>query len=250
MPTVPNRTTSPALRVSLSNFFTSGDILVASSTTDASGNASFTGLGTGDYYLRYQLPPGHTFTPKVGSLIDNGNSDARTGSTNLGKTDVFSVAAAQTINYVDAGMWAPGSVTTNVWDDQNANSTKQNNEPGIESVTVKLYSDVDDVLLGSQTTDANGNAKFNGVPADRKVYLIYNLPPDHAFTPFANDLKTNANSDARPGQGGRTDAFEIAQGSEHITYVDAGMWTPGSITTNVWDDRQCQQHQTKQRARY
>ena len=211
--------------------------LLDTKLTDANGNASFSSVPADrKVYLKYIPPIDHAFTPYANDLKTNGNSDARPGQE--GRTDAFQATQGnEQINYVDAGMWTPGSITTNVWDDRNANSTKQNNEPGIENVTVELYNDADNTLLDTKLTDANGNATFNGVPANRKLYLKYYTPADHAFTPYANDLKTNGNSDARPGQGGRTDAFQAIQGNEQITYVDAGMWTPGSITTNVWDDR-------------
>ena len=40
------------------------------------------------------------------------------------------------------------------------------------------------------------------------------------------------NSDARPGQGGKTDPFAVEKGNEDISYVDAGVLAPPIVTLN------------------
>ncbi len=212
--------------------------LVATSSTLANGKAIFSGVAAGNYYLRYSLPTDYKFTPKANGLLTDNNSDAKTNASVLGRTDVFAVTAGQTQKNIDAGMWSPGSITTRVFDDQNANKTRQGNEPGISGVTVSLY-DANDVFLTSTVTNANGDATLSPVPADRGVYLKYDVPADHRLTHKASSLSSDNNSDAKTNASvyGKTDVFSLAKGNEHITYVDAGMWTPGSITTRVFDDR-------------
>lgn len=244
----------PGIENTQVDLLTSSGTLVATANTNASGIASFTEVVPGNYKLRFDLPANHKFTPRTGDALTTDNrSDARTGSGNLGQTDVFSIASGQTINYVDAGMWAPGSLNTQVFDDRNADSNKQGSEPGIENVLVELLENdgATAVLFpaghpsaGSAvtgTTNASGIASMDFVPADRPVKLRYNLPANHKFTNRTGDAITVDNrSDARTGSGsnfGETDAFSADRGSQTINYVDAGMWAPGKVNSLVWDDR-------------
>ena len=48
---------------------------------------------------------------------------------------------------MDAGMWTPGVVNTNVWIDENANGTKQNNEANLGGFKVGMYETNGDPLL-------------------------------------------------------------------------------------------------------
>jgi protocatechuate 3,4-dioxygenase beta subunit len=233
--------TEPGIDGVTVELYTSSNSLV-SSTTTTSGLASFTGVSPGTYYLKFYEKVDHKFTPKTGSpLTDDHKSDANVSGNGKGKTGTFTVASGQTINYVDAGMWAPGTVKATVWDDRNANKMQNGNEPKIPNVFVHLLDDNNgDAVLQTVQTDANGVATFTGVPADRPMKLKFDLPADHRFTPkAAGNITDNDKSDPNESGNskGKTGAFSIAKGSEVITYVDAGLWAPGTVKATVWDDR-------------
>ncbi|MEM6262244.1 MAG: SdrD B-like domain-containing protein [Bacteroidota bacterium] len=225
--------------------------VIATEQTNVSGVATFNNVPAGTFKLRYILPTDHDFTPKAsGNITDDGKSDANAS----GVTGNFTVAAGATVNYVDAGMWAPGTVTTTVWDDQNANKAQNNNEPRIGGVTVTMYEQdgttvVDDANGSPITdvTDANGNVTLY-MPADRSVLLVYTILPDHKFTPKASgNITDDGKSDANAS--GVTGTFRVNRGSQQINYVDAGMWAPGTVTTTVWDDQNANKAQNNNEPR-
>jgi protocatechuate 3,4-dioxygenase beta subunit len=91
--------------------FNSGGTVVATTTTDGSGNYLFEGLAAGSYSVRFvpaSLPSGYIFTvPNTGD--DIGDSDADTAT---GVTSVVTVAARGVVLGVDAGILAVVVVTT------------------------------------------------------------------------------------------------------------------------------------------
>ncbi|NOX62558.1 MAG: hypothetical protein GXP42_11540, partial [Chloroflexi bacterium] len=87
----------PGVRVEL---YDSSDALQASDTTDINGQYGFD-VAAGDYYVKFILPPGHLFT-----LRDQGGDDALDSDPDrtTGKTALFTVAANEIKNDVDAGL--------------------------------------------------------------------------------------------------------------------------------------------------
>jgi hypothetical protein len=77
------------------------DELVATTTTDASGLYSFTGLMPGSYRVEFVAPMGYAFTtPNVGN--DATDSDANAS----GETDCVTLVAGESNTTVDAGLYA------------------------------------------------------------------------------------------------------------------------------------------------
>lgn len=82
----------------------SGNV-VATTTTNASGNYSFTSLAAGTYSVEFVLPGGYGFTLRdlnTGGGTDSNDSDADAGT---GRTANITLAAGQTNNTVDAGIY-------------------------------------------------------------------------------------------------------------------------------------------------
>ncbi len=80
-------------------------VLVASTSTDTSGNYGFTGLKPGDYLVKFITPAGYSLSPiNVGG--DGTDSDAGLG----GFTACYNLESGETDNSVDAGIFrqAPG----------------------------------------------------------------------------------------------------------------------------------------------
>jgi uncharacterized protein (DUF2141 family) len=219
------------------------DQYIKSSVTNSDGIAEITGVPA-DRRLRLQfvLPAGHKFTAKTNQITSGNNSDAYTSGSRMGKTGTFSMnKGSETVEYVDAGMWKPGTVIARVWDDLDGDGKQDGNESNsnISGVTVNLLdANNNDQFLGSAVTNINGLAEITNVPADRKVRLEFVLPLDHSFTQKINSLTSRNNSDARThGTSiGKTSSFSMNEGSETVEYVDAGMWTPGTVVARVWDD--------------
>ncbi|MEZ4679484.1 MAG: SdrD B-like domain-containing protein [Caldilineaceae bacterium] len=89
----------------------SHDTLVATTTTDANGNYSFSGLDASKrYVVKFTLPVCYAFTtPNVG----NDNSDSDVSNFVYDGTELISVTAGQANNSVDAGMYNSLSANAN-----------------------------------------------------------------------------------------------------------------------------------------
>ncbi|MEL6668725.1 MAG: SdrD B-like domain-containing protein, partial [Bacteroidota bacterium] len=194
--------------------------------------------------VRYNLPNGDwKFTTKQGPITQGNNSDAG----NDGRTGTFSADRGSDLNeFVDAGMWRPGTLTTLVWDDIDNIGTlsgfERDNE-GVENILVELLESNGNPVTNPENndmpvtamTDENGLATLGYVPASRSVRVRYNLPNgDWKFTTKQGPISQGNNSDA--GNDGRTGTFSADRGSDLIEFVDAGMWSPGQVVAYVWED--------------
>jgi len=224
-------------------------------TTDSNGKATLGAAAGKNYRLRYELKEDHKFTTSPGTLTDDKNNDAKlnvSGSDDR-QTAKFNIASSQTISYIEAGMFAPGTLNTFVFDDRNADGTHQGEGAfGIEGVDVQLVEQDGSTPVnypawhpksGSVnivTTGTDGKASIDYIPADRFVRLLYTLKDDHKFTSSSGAVTLDKNSDVYTGATtvtGETRKFKIEKGSEAINYVEAGMLAPGTLNTFVFDDR-------------
>ncbi|MDJ0754720.1 MAG: SdrD B-like domain-containing protein [Ardenticatenaceae bacterium] len=199
-----------------------------------SGVVTFTGVPADTLVkLEFAEPSGYALTQYNKGSNENIDSDARRSN---GRTDTFkSTKGAQLISNMDAGYWSPASVQAQIWDDRNGDGKRQSNEPLITTeVTVNLL-DSSNALLQT-TKSVNGLATFTGIPADTDVKLEFVLPQDHAFTLYNQGGNEAIDSDARRTNG-RTDVFKSSRGAQLITNMDVGLWSPGQIEAETWDDQ-------------
>lgn len=210
-----------------------GDV-VATKTTDANGNFIFYGVLAGDYKVQFDNPTEYKFTTKNADgqgIAGASNSDA---NTTTGITDLFTLAGGQ-INYnVDGGMVRDGSIGDKVWEDLDGDGIQDAGEPGLAGVTVKLYNSSNS-LIGTTTTNSNGNYSFNDIPAGN-YYIEFTLPSGYVFSPKDQGGNDATDSDPNPSNG-QTATFTLNNGTSDLTR-DAGMipFVPGSIGDKVWKD--------------
>jgi hypothetical protein len=113
-----------------------------STTTDSSGNYSFSGLAAGTYHVREVLPPNWQQTTPVQDPV---------------------VATGQNVQHVNIGNFQQPTISGEVFQDTNGNATLDSGEPGISGWTVFLDTNRNGKLdpgEPSTTTDANGNYSF------------------------------------------------------------------------------------------
>ncbi|MEJ8851705.1 SdrD B-like domain-containing protein [Variovorax rhizosphaerae] len=204
--------------------------LVATQTTDANGNYSFTGLKPGDYMVKFIAADGSVLST---ANVGNDALDSDAGSN--GFTGCYTLGSGETNNTVDAGFYKPATIGDKVWNDTNGNGVQDAGETGKAGVTVQLYTcgvnDQPGTLIGTQTTDANGNYSFTGLkPGDYMVKFIAN---DGSVLSTANVGNDAFDSDA--GANGFTGCYTLKSGETNTT-VDAGFFKPGSIGDTVWLD--------------
>ncbi|MEL7377669.1 MAG: SdrD B-like domain-containing protein, partial [Bacteroidota bacterium] len=200
-----------------------------------------------DLKLEFVRPVDHKFTSRdENGVPETRDSDA---SESNGRTSTFRASQGnQNFTDVDAGLFAPGQVTTYVWNDRNGDGRQNDNEPGVSGVEVRLLNANNQPIVyptghtnaGQQvmaTTGGNGEALLDYAPADIDIKLEFAKPTDHRFTSRdENGVPDERDSDASESNG-RTNVFRATQGSQNFTKWDAGLFVPGTVLTYVWDDR-------------
>lgn len=141
--------------------------VIATTTTNGSGNYLFSGLAAGTYTVVFpaSISGAIVTTPNAGG-DDNVDSDA---SQTTGATGTITLAAGQNITNVDAG-YCPTTLElgNRVWYDAN-NDGLNGSENGIANITVRLYKDdnndnvADGAAIATQLTDANGYYSFTNL---------------------------------------------------------------------------------------
>ncbi|MCE1189345.1 MAG: choice-of-anchor A family protein [Ignavibacteria bacterium] len=205
--------------------------LIATTTTDASGNYLFSNITPGSYYIQVVLPSGYAFSPK------NQGSDASKDS------DVDPATGKSTCNTFTAGSidlkWDAGiyyNVATlgdKVWNDANLNGVQDAGEAGISGVTVTLFTCAN-AQVATTTTDANGNYIFANL-APGSYYVQFTKPAGMTITAKQVGSDNTKDSDADPSTG-KTACVTLAAGDNNTT-VDCGMYaTRATIGDRVWND--------------
>ncbi|MEM7132622.1 MAG: SdrD B-like domain-containing protein [Chloroflexota bacterium] len=120
-----------------------------------------------------------------------------------------------------------------VWYDQDQDGIQDPNEPGVDNVTVNLYTDGTCSNLAnmpSQITDGNGNYNFTGLLAGTYSVGFSNLPVNTQATTQNSGGDDTVNSDANPG----TLCIENINLTANDPDEDLGIFAQGSIGDTVW----------------
>ncbi|MCK6394374.1 SdrD B-like domain-containing protein [Zoogloea sp.] len=143
----------------------SAGTVVATTTTDASGNYLFSNLNAGNYKVQVVAPTGYYYT-KQDQAGWNGTDSAVNSS---GYTGTVALAAGESQLKLDAGLYRKASIGDKVWEDKNHNDIQDSTEPGICNVKVLLQNSVG-TTIATTYTDVNGNYKFTNL--DPGTYRI------------------------------------------------------------------------------
>jgi hypothetical protein len=239
---------------------------VASTTTNSLGEYMFTNLAGAVYQVGFTLPAGlstYTLSAKDAGTDDSIDSDGNPKNTSVAGntagaqtsyTALIALAQGEDNITVDLGIVPPASTNTignKVWWDQNADGLEGVTEPGVSGVVVKLYNDGadniagngDDVLVGTTTTDINGNYLFVGLLNDTYYANFSNVPAGFDFT-----VKEAVNVPATDIAGSDADRVSGTTGTVTLTFasggtsrdnrsLDAGIISSRAALGNkIWDD--------------
>ena len=194
--------------------------VLATTTTDDSGNYVFNGLAAGSYIVG--VVPNSTYpvastavTANNGSATDvdgknNGTQTAGAGESKSG-TIVLALGTQPTTEggqgaggltaadangnaTIDFGFYAPTmSLGSTAFNDANNNGTQDSGEAGISGLTVNLYNaTAPTTVLATTTTDDSGNYVFNGLAAGS--YIVGVVP--NSTYPVASTAVTANNGSA------------------------------------------------------
>ena len=223
-------------------------------TTDASGNYTFTHLPLGSY--KVEVVPGNvTLNGDTVALSDYtqtlayGSSASRTDA-GKGKlttpTAITLTAAAPTASKIDFGFVKPASIGDYVWFDANKDGIQDADEYGVAGVRVTLVDSLDRPVVDANgntvaavTTDANGKYTFENLLPNPERMLAQNGNDSYTvrFTPPAGYTGTisNAGTDADTDSNGPTPKVTLAQGQKDMS-IDFGLISNGYIGDTIfWD---------------
>ena len=200
---------------------TADDLLVATTTTDANGNYTFDGLPAGTYYVDVT----DTNSELTGLALTAGSDPS--GAIYLSEGEDYNEAD---FGYASATGSALGDT---IFYDADGDGWQDPGETGIEGVTVNLIDPGpdgfigggDDVVIGTTTTDAQGNYLFTGL-TDGKYYVQVDTTQIAAL-----------GYDIDPTTGPATRPYEVPVGQD-VLYADFGFTggTPGSIGDTIFLD--------------
>ncbi len=128
--------------------------VVATTKTDADGNYSFTGLDAGTYTVK---------VTKAGEIADLDQTEDPDGTKDNASGAITLNADNPVRENVNFGYIKKHAISGNVYLDQNRDKTKNTGDIDLSGVTVKLL-DKDGNVVGTTTTDADGNYSFTGLP--------------------------------------------------------------------------------------
>ncbi|MEM9545118.1 MAG: SdrD B-like domain-containing protein [Bacteroidota bacterium] len=223
--------------------FDLNDSLLATTFTDQGGGYSLENILAGQYYI--------VFTPDSSIYIntianqggDENLDDDVTSFFTTGSTDTIDLEYFQLLDLYSAGYYTFSSIGDQVFIDENENGVNDN-EPGLDNVTVELL-DADNNIISTTTTAQGGGL-------DSGYYLLENISPgtyriqftrplfyqfvaadqggDDAIDSDVTDISNNI---------GTTKEIEVRSGSSNLT-IDAGVFfqipMESSITGSIWDD--------------
>jgi hypothetical protein len=143
----------------------SGNTVLSSTTTDATGFYSFGNLNPADYKIQVVAPTGYFVSKK-----DLGGNDALDSDVDSsGTTVATSLTAGENDLSWDAGLYRKASVGDKVWEDKDHDDIQDSTEPGIGGVRVYLLNSAG-TQLASTTTNSTGNYLFSNL--DPGVYQL------------------------------------------------------------------------------
>jgi hypothetical protein len=220
----------------------SAGTVIATTNTNGSGNYIFSGLAAGTYKVVFPVSiSGAVVTGQNVGTDDNIDSDP---SQTTGETGNIVLATGQNITNVDAG-YCPITLAIGdrVFDDYNNNGYREDNEPGLGGVTVKLYKDdnndniADGAALATTVTNETGNYRFDNlgpgnyivgavIPLSYSVSAVNGGDPDNDIDRDNNGktivAATEVRGDAMTLTGG---AEPLESGNFNNTY-DFGFYAP------------------------
>ncbi|PCF47298.1 hypothetical protein B5C09_08445 [Staphylococcus delphini] len=205
--------------------------VVGTRTTDTNGNYLFEDVKPGEYTVTFETPEGYTPTQTGQGTADNDSNGTSTKVT-VGDSDDLSLDSGFYKETPEPPVPPTHNIGDKVWDDLNKDGIQDDNEPGIANVTVTL-TDADGNVVGTRTTDTNGNYLFEDVKPGE--YTVTFETPE-GYTPTQTGQGTADND----SNGTST---KVTVGDSDDLSLDSGFYKTEppvppthNIGDKVWDD--------------
>ena len=216
------------------------DEISSVTTTTANGVAGsyqFTGLNPGSYIVQFVTGQGFTITIANAGNNDNLDSDI---DPNTGNSGTINLASGENVDNIYAGYVTGTAVGDFIWNDTDGDGIRDEDESGINGITVRLFSANGSLVSNTVTTNdpnsgESGYYKFMDIdPGDYYVEVIL---AGGLVTSAPNAISDDErDSDITDANGPNTSStFSLSQG-EIICNLDAGVYSGGTISGIVWLD--------------
>jgi serine-aspartate repeat-containing protein C/D/E len=206
-----------------------GTSVVDTTATDSNGDYTFENVAAGDYRIEFVAPAERVFTLTDQGSDDTLDSDADPGT---GQTAQFSVAWDLDAEHLDAGFisWN-GSLSGNVWLDNNADGIRDGGDEPLSSLTVRLL-DASLVEVDATQTDSNGDYTFTDLaPGDYYVEVV--ASPTYLVTLQDQGGDDTLDSDFDPTT---ERAYVTLNANQDLVDIDAGVFQQGIVSGRAWKD--------------
>lgn len=175
-----------------------GAVLLATTTTDATGKYNFSGLLSGtDYQVEFIASAQSKFTtPSLGGDPTKDSNAGANGKSGLITIDVTKAPTDVLRNNptIDAGIIPLGSIGDYVFNDNNGNGIQDAGDTKLIGIKVTL-TDKDGNIITSTTTDSDGKYEF--IVPSGEYFVIFDKPTGSTFSPTgAGTSATDSDADA------------------------------------------------------
>ena len=192
--------------------------VVATTKTDADGNYSFTGLDAGTYTVK---------VTKAGEIAELTQTEDPDGTKDNASGAITLNADNPVRENVNFGYIKKHAISGNVYLDQNRDKTKNTGDIDLSGVTVKLL-DKDGNVVGTTTTDKDGNYSFTGLN-------------DGTYTVQVDKTGPLADKEQTEDPSGKTDsrsqAITFTRTDPDVTNVNFGYTEDYTVSGTVYKDK-------------
>ena len=192
--------------------------VVATTKTDADGNYSFTGLDAGTYTVK---------VTKAGDIAELTQTEDPDGTKDNASGVITLNADNPVRENVNFGYIKKHAISGNVYLDQNRDKTKNTGDIDLSGVTVKLL-DKDGNVVGTTTTDKDGNYSFTGLN-------------DGTYTVQVDKTGPLADKEQTEDPSGKTDsrsqAITFTRTDPDVTNVNFGYAEDYTVSGTVYYDK-------------
>ena len=192
--------------------------VIATTTTDADGNYSFTRLPAGDYTVKV------TKAGAIANLDQTEDPDSTKDNTSGTVTLNADNPVQENINF---GYVKKHAISGNVYLDQNRDKTKDSGDIPQSGITVNLV-DASGTVVATTTTDADGNYSFTGLGDGTYTVQVDKTGP----------LASTEQTEDPSGQGdSRSQAITFTRSDPDVTNVNFGYAEDYTISGTVYYDK-------------
>lgn len=192
--------------------------VVATTKTDADGNYSFTGLDAGTYTVK---------VTKAGEIAELTQTEDPDGTKDNASGAITLNADNPVRENVNFSYIKKHAISGNVYLDQNRDKTKNTGDIDLSGVTVKLL-DKDGNVVGTTTTDKDGNYSFTGLN-------------DGTYTVQVDKTGPLADKEQTEDPSGKTDsrsqAITFTRTDPDVTNVNFGYAEDYTVSGTVYKDK-------------